>query len=373
MEIQDILKILEDFNRSLIFIKKAINYDKIIQEIKDIDESLSSEEVWKDPLKNKNLSKERSRLLNIHDKVQEFSNTIEDIKSLHEISNFVDDAEFINQEMRQLKSKASSIYSEMECLYLLNKEFDMNNCYIRISAGAGGNESCDWVEMLASMYVNWAKNKNMSVEELDFLDGDIAGYRYIVYKFSGNYAYGLMKMENGVHRLVRNSPFDSQKRRHTSFAAVSVTPVVDIEKTKLNLSEVEISTSRSSGAGGQHLNTTDSKVRVKHIPTGISFTCQKERSQIKNKETALNMLASKLATINKENAVKKIEDISGSKEDIAWGNHRRSYILSPYKLVKDLFSEAETSNVDAMLKGDLLDTFIKKSLLKEIRVDCKNK
>jgi peptide chain release factor 2 len=269
--------------------------------------------------------------------------------------------------VEELKTELLAIEKVVEGLELkrmLSGEMDKNNCYLSINAGAGGTESCDWVLLLSRMYQRWAEDRNWRVEAIDFLEGDVAGLKSITYKFTGPYAFGYAKAESGVHRLVRISPFDSSGRRHTSFASVDVTPEVsDDVAIEVNPADLRVDTFRSSGAGGQHVNVTDSAVRITHLPTGIVVSCQKERSQVQNKETCLKLLKSKLYEIEVTKRKEALSQMQGEKKEIAWGSQIRNYVFQPYTLVKDTRTGHETSNVQAMMDGELLDEFIVAYLL----------
>ena len=241
---------------------------------------------------------------------------------------------------------------------LLSGKFDKNNAIITLHPGAGGTESQDWVEMLYRMYSRWANKNGYSVKELDYLEGDEAGIKSVTALISGENAYGYLKCEKGVHRLVRISPFDAGGRRHTSFASLEVLPeITDDIDIEINQSDLRIDTYRASGAGGQHINKTDSAVRITHIPTGIVTSCQSERSQTMNKETAMKMLKSKLLDLKEKENKEKIEDLKGEQREIAWGSQIRSYVFCPYTLVKDHRTNYEVGNVDAVMDGEI-DCFI---------------
>ena len=245
---------------------------------------------------------------------------------------------------------------------LLDEEYDGNNAILTINSGAGGTEACDWAEMLYRMYDRWANRHNFKVEILDSLAGEEAGIKSITLNIKGNYAYGYLKGEKGVHRLVRISPFDSNARRHTSFAAVNVTPEIEDDvEVNIRTEDLKIDTYRASGAGGQHVNTTDSAVRITHIPTNIVVTCQNERSQLKNKETAMKILKSKLFELELERREKEMADIKGAESKIEWGSQIRSYVFQPYKMVKDHRTKAEEGNVEKVMDGDI-DLFINEYL-----------
>lgn len=241
---------------------------------------------------------------------------------------------------------------------LLSGEYDKNNAILKLNAGAGGTESCDWCGMLYRMYTRWAERKGFEIDVLDFLDGDEAGIKSITFQINGENAYGYLKSEKGVHRLVRISPFNAQGKRQTSFVSLDVMP--DIEEdldVEIDEKDLRIDTYRSSGAGGQHINKTSSAIRITHIPTGTVVQCQNERSQFQNKDKAMQMLKAKLYLLKQEANVEKLSDIRGEVKDIGWGNQIRSYVLQPYTMVKDHRTDVESGNVDAVLDGSL-DTFI---------------
>lgn len=250
--------------------------------------------------------------------------------------------------------KALKLVSDFEVFILLNGPFDANAAYLEFHPGAGGTESQDWAEMLYGMYVKFCETNNYKVEVLDYLVGDEAGIKSVTIKVSGENAYGMLKSEKGVHRLVRISPFDSSKRRHTSFASVDVSPVFEsIGDIEILDEDLRIDTYRSSGAGGQHINKTDSAVRITHNPTGIVVSCQTERSQIQNKERCMEMLKSKLYQLEIEKKQKELNDIKGEQKLIEWGSQIRSYVFCPYNLVKDHRSNYETSDVEGVMNGDI--------------------
>ena len=308
----------------------------------------------------------------VYEEIKELPNGVELIKS-----NFI-----MNNE-QNLISKNSDLYDEIEEIFnttnilensiekleistLLSGKYDSNNAILTIHPGAGGTEAQDWAEMLYRMYTRWASQNGYEVKELDYLDGDEAGIKSVTFSILGEYAYGYLKGEIGVHRLVRISPFDAGGRRHTSFASVEVLPEIseDIE-IDINSDDLRIDTYRASGAGGQHINKTSSAIRITHIPTNIVVTCQSERSQIQNRETAMKMLKSKLLNLKEKENKEKIEDLKGIQMDIAWGSQIRSYVFCPYTLVKDHRTNYETGNVQAVMDGDLngfIDSYLKSVL-----------
>ena len=288
----------------------------------------------------------------------------ENLKDLSELLKIELDEEMA-KDLIKATNKIEKEIMNLEINTLLSGKYDINNAIITLHPGAGGTESQDWVQMLYRMYTRWAQDNGYAVKELDFLDGDEAGIKSVTALISGEYAYGYLKGEMGVHRLVRISPFDSGGRRHTSFASVEVLPeITDDIEIEINPDDLRIDTYRASGAGGQHINKTSSAVRITHIPTNIVVACQTERSQIQNKETAMKMLKSKLLTLKEKENKEKIEDLKGNQMDIAWGSQIRSYVFCPYTLVKDHRTNYEVGNVQAVMDGDLngfIDAYLRKS------------
>jgi len=274
-----------------------------------------------------------------------------------------EEGENVDEEIRESLAFFEKDLAEAELQMLFFEEDDARNAILTIHPGAGGTESQDWTQMLLRMYLRYAERKGFKVEIIDSLPGEEAGLKSVTVRIEGDYAYGLLCHDSGVHRLVRISPFDANKRRHTSFAAVFVYPEDegDIE-IEINPEELRIDTYRSSGSGGQHVNVTDSAVRITHLPTGIVVQCQNERSQHKNKASAMKVLRARLYELEKKAKLEKIEKLEDAKSDIAWGNQIRSYVLHPYRMIKDLRTKVEIGDVDRVLDGDI-DEFIKSSLL----------
>jgi peptide chain release factor 2 len=275
---------------------------------------------------------------------------------LHEVDESID-AEFFSQLVLEL-NEVNKTLSELEVRRMLSGELDNKNCFLSINAGAGGTEACDWAGMLARMYQRWAVKKNWNVETLDRVEGEVAGIKSVTLKFTGPFAYGYCKAERGVHRLVRISPFDSNARRHTSFASVDVTPEIDDDiQVEIKPEHLRVDTYRASGAGGQHVNKTDSAVRMTHLPTGMVVSCQSERSQIQNRETCLKMLRAKLYERELMERESKLKEMAGEKKEIAWGSQIRNYVFQPYTLVTDTRTNLKVVNVRAVMDGEL-DDFI---------------
>ena len=293
------------------------------------------------------------------DIVGAFKSIAKDVDDEEVLIDFVEAGEVDFQE--ELEKKHKDLGKEIEQFdirLLLDGEYDGNNAIVTIHSGAGGTEACDWAEMLFRMYSRWCSSKKYKITELDFMPGDSVGIKSITFSVEGVNAFGYLKSEKGIHRLVRISPFDANKKRHTSFASVEVIPEVD-ESIEINIdpSDIRIDTYRASGAGGQHVNMTDSAVRITHFPTGIVVTCQKERSQLSNRETAMKLLKSKLIELEMKKQEEALKKIQGEQSDIGWGNQIRSYVFQPYTLVKDHRTGVESGNIKAVMDGDI-DSFI---------------
>jgi peptide chain release factor 2 len=293
--------------------------------------------------------------------------SFEGVKEFLPEASELDDSELFHQLLDEL-TQAEETLEELEVRKMLAGELDAKSCYLSINAGAGGTEACDWVQMLSRMYQRWASQRGWKADVVDFVEGEVAGTKSVTLHLSGPFAYGYAKAEKGVHRLVRISPFDSSNRRHTSFASVDCSPELDDDVAiEIRPDEIRVDTFRASGAGGQHVNTTDSAVRITHIESGLVVSCQQERSQIQNRETAMKLLRSKLyerKVLEREQALK---ELSGEKMDIAWGSQIRNYVFQPYTLVKDTRTKVENSNVNAVMDGDL-DLFVN-AYLKEFGGD----
>lgn len=274
--------------------------------------------------------------------------------------------ESILPEIKQNAKEIAKDVEKLEIASLLSGKHDADNAIITIHPGAGGTESQDWAEMLYRMYSMWCEKNGYQLEELDYLDGDVAGIKSVTFSVSGDNAYGYLKAESGVHRLVRISPFDSAGRRHTSFASVEVIPEIsDDVSVEINPEDLKVDTYRSSGAGGQHVNKTESAIRITHIPTNIVVSCQTQRSQIQNRDKAMKMLVSKLMELKERENKERIEDLKGVQREIAWGSQIRSYVFCPYTMVKDHRTGFETGNVDAVMNGeinDFIDSYLKKNV-----------
>ena len=312
---------------------------------------------WDDPDRSNKQMKELKNLKDTVEQYNKLSTQYEDILTLIELGYEENDQEMV----QEIRGELDDFISELEALRidtLLSGEYDKCNAILKLNAGAGGTESCDWCGMLYRMYTRWAERKGFSIEVLDYLDGDEAGIKSVTFQVNGVNAYGYLKSEKGVHRLVRISPFNAQGKRQTSFVSLDVMPELEENlDVEIDEKDLRIDTYRSSGAGGQHINKTSSAVRITHIPTGTVVQCQNERSQFQNKDKAMQMLKAKLYLLKQQENMEKLSDIRGEVKEIGWGNQIRSYVLQPYTMVKDHRTEVETGNVDAVLDGNL-DPFI---------------
>lgn len=312
---------------------------------------------WDNPDASNQKMKELKNLQDTVKSIHELETQYEDIETLIEMGNEEND-ESMAEEIREELDSFIAVLEELRIGTLLSEEYDRDNAILKLNAGAGGTESCDWCSMLYRMYTRWAERKGFSIEVLDYLDGDEAGIKSVTFQINGTNAYGYLKSEKGVHRLVRISPFNAQGKRQTSFVSLDVMP--DIEEdvdVEIREEDLRVDTYRSSGAGGQHINKTSSAIRITHLPTGIVVQCQNERSQFQNRDKAMQMLKAKLYMLQKEANAEKLSDIRGEVKEIGWGNQIRSYVMQPYTMVKDHRTNAETGNVDAVLDG-ALDPFI---------------
>lgn len=325
--------------------------DFLKKKISDLEKKTFDQNFWNND-RSKDILKELNSRKKILEEYEKINSMNEDIVMLIEFIE-MGDTSYTN-ELEEKIVEAENEIQDFKIKLLLDEKYDMNDVILTINSGAGGTEACDWAEMLYRMYDRWSYHNGFKVEILDSTSGEETGIKSITLNIKGNYAYGYLKGEKGVHRLVRISPFDSNGKRHTSFAAVNVVPEIDDDVSiEIKTEDLKIDTYRASGAGGQHINTTDSAVRITHIPTNTVVTCQKERSQIKNRETAMKILKSKLFEMELEKREKEMEDLKGTDSKIEWGSQIRSYVFHPYKMVKDHRTKAEEGNVDKVMDGDI--------------------
>ncbi|WP_225445604.1 peptide chain release factor 2 [Paenibacillus arenosi] len=348
---------LRDIASKLTNLRGSLDLDLKLEQIANYEEKMAAPDFWDDNERAQGLIAELNGVKGIADQYQALSQEHEDVAMMLELAEEEQDqslATELESSVKQLLDKVETF----ELQLLLSEPYDKFNAILELHPGAGGTESQDWGQMLLRMYTRWAEKRGFKVEVVDYLPGDEAGIKSVTLLIKGFNAYGYLKAEKGVHRLVRISPFDSSGRRHTSFVSCDVVPeITDDTTVEIRTEDLKVDTYRASGAGGQHINTTDSAVRITHIPTGVVVTCQTERSQIKNRERAMTHLRSKLVERKIEEQQKHLAEIRGEQMEIGWGSQIRSYVFHPYSMVKDHRTSAETGNVGAVMDGDL-DMFI---------------
>jgi peptide chain release factor 2 len=355
MERYDVNKTITEFKQAIEDFDRAIQPDKLEKKYQELNELMQQPDFWSNTNQAKKVSKEATSIRHRVDYLKQLK------QKVHNLIDWAEISEEQSEEWDILEVDLKALGKEIKAFELetlLSGTYDENNAIIEIHPGAGGTESQDWADMLYRLYSRYAQRKKYKVEVLDYQSGDEAGIKSVVMLIKGSYAYGYLKAERGVHRLVRISPFDSNARRHTSFASIDVIPEIDDEiDIDIKDEDLKIDVYRSSGAGGQSVNTTDSAVRITHLPSNIVVTCQNERSQLKNRETAMHLLKAKLVQeeIKKQEAA--LKDIKGEQKDIAWGSQIRSYVFHPYQMVKDHRTNYEVGNVDLVMDGDI-DGFI---------------
>ncbi|RMD90373.1 MAG: peptide chain release factor 2 [Alphaproteobacteria bacterium] len=353
--------LVDKIKQSLALLRRHLDWDAAIDRLDELNSEVENPDLWNDPDRAQALMRERTRLDAAISACRDIERDLADTVELIELAEAEGDEAMIEEGVQTLEKLAARA-REKEIESLLSGEADAADCYIEIHSGAGGTESQDWAEMLLRMYMRWADRRGYKTEIIHYAPGEEAGIKSATILVRGENAYGWAKTESGVHRLVRISPFDSSARRHTSFASVWVYPVVDdtIEVT-VEDKDLKVDTYRSSGAGGQHVNKTDSAVRITHIPTGIVVACQNERSQHKNRATAMKMLKARLYELELQKREEEAAAAEAQKSDIGWGHQIRSYVLQPYQMVKDLRTGIETSQPDKVLDGDI-DSFLAAAL-----------
>ena len=348
---------LSTYDETLKEVKDSLDLENKERRITELDKSMEEPGFWDDPERSTKTVREAKNLKDTVDGYKHLEQQYEDIQVMIEMGYEENDPEII-PEIQEMLDEFEKNFDSIRVKTLLSGEYDSENAIIKLNAGAGGTEACDWCGMLYRMYSRWVDRKGFTMEVLDYLDGDEAGIKSVTFQVNGENAYGYLKSEKGVHRLVRISPFNAAGKRQTSFVSCDVMP--DIKKdldVEINDDDIRIDTYRSSGAGGQHINKTSSAIRITHIPTGIVVQCQNERSQHQNKDKAMQMLKAKLYLLEQQKQAEKLSGIRGEVSDIAWGNQIRSYVMQPYTLVKDHRTSCEVSNVDAVMDGKI-DPFI---------------
>ncbi|MCI9347204.1 MAG: peptide chain release factor 2 [Lachnospiraceae bacterium] len=357
VELDNMKSELLAYESPLAEVRDSLNLADKVKRIEELDMEMQAPDFWDDPEKSNQKMRESKGLKDIVETMNGLSGQYNDILELIELGYEDNDPAIIPDIEEELVSFKET-FENIRISTLLSGEYDKNNAILKLNAGAGGTESCDWCSMLYRMYTRWAERKGYSLEVIDYLDGDEAGIKSVTFQINGENAYGYLKSEKGVHRLVRISPFNAQGKRQTSFVSLDVMP--DIEEdvdVEVKDEDIRIDTYRSSGAGGQHINKTSSAIRITHFPTGIVVTCQNERSQFQNKDKAMQMLKAKLYMLKQEENAEKLSDIRGDVKEIGWGNQIRSYVMQPYTMVKDHRTNEESGNVDAVMDG-AIDPFI---------------
>ncbi|MBQ4119120.1 MAG: peptide chain release factor 2 [Clostridia bacterium] len=357
LEFEELSLQLSGSKNELIELKSALGYDSLLREIEELEAKAGAPNFWDDLENSQKILQRTGKLKNTVESYDNLCTLFEDLEVLIQMGDEEGDLSLIEEIEANIKEYEEGLAS-LRLQTLLTGEYDKNNAILTFHAGAGGTEAMDWVSMLVRMYTRWTERHGFKTQILDFLDGDEAGLKSATISIEGENAYGYLKSESGVHRLVRVSPFDASGRRHTSFASLEVMPEIsDDNNIEIKEEDIKMDVFRSSGAGGQHINKTSSAVRLTHIPTGIVVACQNERSQFQNREKAMKMLKSKLLEIKEREHLEKIDDIKGVQKEIAWGSQIRSYVFMPYTLAKDHRTGFESGNISAVMDGDL-DGFI---------------
>ncbi|MGM8886366.1 peptide chain release factor 2 [Psychrobacter sp. 1U2] len=360
MEINPYQEQIKDLSERGQDLRRYLDFDGKQERLEEVNLEMESPELWNDPERATKISKEKSQLDSVIEVVVSLETTLADAAAMLELAVEADDESLLKDVQSELDSAEKRV-ADLEFRRMFSGEMDPNNCYLDIQSGSGGTEAQDWAEMLLRMYTRWAEAHGFKVEVIEVSSGSVAGIKSATIEIKGDYAFGWLRTEIGVHRLVRKSPFDSNNGRHTSFAAVFVSPEIDDDiDIDINPADLRIDTYRSSGAGGQHVNTTDSAVRITHEPSGVVVTCQNERSQHGNKATAMKMLRAKLYELEMQKRMESQQAVEDNKSDVGWGSQIRSYVLDDSR-IKDLRTGVETFNTGAVLDGDL-DQFIEASL-----------
>lgn len=359
-EINPVNNRIQDLTERSDVLRGIFDYDAKKERLEEVNAELEQPDVWNEPERAQALGKERSSLEAVVDTLDQMKQGLEDVSGLLELAVEADDEETFNEAVAELDALEEKL-AQLEFRRMFSGEYDSADCYLDIQAGSGGTEAQDWASMLERMYLRWAESRGFKTEIIEESEGEVAGIKSVTIKISGDYAYGWLRTETGVHRLVRKSPFDSGGRRHTSFSSAFVYPEVDDDiDIEINPADLRIDVYRASGAGGQHVNRTESAVRITHIPTGIVTQCQSDRSQHKNKDQAMKQMKAKLYELEMQKKNAEKQAMEDNKSDIGWGSQIRSYVLDDSR-IKDLRTGVETRNTQAVLDGSL-DQFIEASL-----------
>ncbi|MGO2962085.1 MAG: peptide chain release factor 2 [Carnobacterium maltaromaticum] len=366
MELSEIRNNLATAEERIAGFRRSLDLESMERDIAEFDELMGEPGFWDDGIKAQNVINEANIIKEKYNQFQQLAETKEELDLLLEMVKEEEDAE-LEKELEENLTTFLAVLDQFELDMLLSEPYDKNNAIIELHPGAGGTESQDWGSMLLRMYTRWAEKKSFKVEYLDYQDGDEAGIKSVTLLIKGHNAYGYLKAEKGVHRLVRISPFDSAGRRHTSFVSIDVIPEMeDNVDIQINTDDLRIDTYRASGAGGQHINKTDSAVRITHLPTGVVVASQAQRSQMKNKDQAMGMLKAKLYQLELEEKEKQMAEIRGEQKEIGWGSQIRSYVFHPYSMIKDHRTNYETGNVQGVMDGDLdpfIDAYLKSKIV----------
>ncbi|MGG3571560.1 peptide chain release factor 2 [Bacillus gobiensis] len=365
MELVEIRQELENMAARLADFRGSLDLEVKEAKISELENQMADPSFWDDQQKAQSVINEANALKEYVNSYQSLSESHEELQMTHDLLKEEADQDLQNELTKEVKNLTKE-FNEFELQLLLSEPYDKNNAILELHPGAGGTESQDWGAMLLRMYTRWAERKGFKVETLDYLPGDEAGIKSVTLLIKGHNAYGYLKAEKGVHRLVRISPFDSSGRRHTSFVSCDVMPEFNEEiDIDIRTEDIKVDTYRASGAGGQHVNTTDSAVRITHAPTGVVVTCQTERSQIKNRERAMKMLKAKLYQRRIEEQQAQLDEIRGEQKEIGWGSQIRSYVFHPYSMAKDHRTNTEMGNVQAVMDGDIeifIDAYLRSKI-----------
>ncbi|MBQ8952625.1 MAG: peptide chain release factor 2 [Clostridia bacterium] len=353
LEMEQFKQDLSEVRASIEELGQSLDIERLKEQLMEYQEDMASAGFWDDMERAQKVNQRAHGVEERLNHYKSLGDRADDIEAMMELAEEADDSDMA-AEIRSEFTAIKADLEQMKLTTLLKDEFDQNDCILALHAGAGGTEAQDWTQMLYRMYTRFAERMGFTVKELDLLDGDEAGIKSVTFEVSGDYAYGFMKSERGVHRLVRISPFDANARRHTSFASLDVAPIIeDTGAMEIRTEDLRIDTYRASGKGGQHVNRTDSAVRMTHLPTGIVVQCQNERSQIQNRETCLMMLRAKLAELHEKERQEQMSDVKGEQKKIEWGSQIRSYVFQPYTMVKDLRTGYEVGDIASVMDGDL--------------------
>ncbi|WP_197537937.1 peptide chain release factor 2 [Clostridium bornimense] len=359
IQLDEAMSLIKNIDVIIKEVGDSLDIPRLKLNVEELEARMQEDGFWDDIERAQETTQKAKNIKDTVEKYEEYLSKYEDIEVLLEMAKEEDDEDLVSEAFSEIKDLSNEL-EEMKIRLMLSGEYDTNNAILTLHAGVGGTDAMDWTEMLLRMYTRYCEKKGYKVETLDLLVGDEAGIKSVTLKITGEFAYGYLKAERGIHRLVRISPFNANGKRQTSFASMEVIPELSTEQNKhveIRPEDLKVDTYRASGAGGQHVNKTESAVRITHIPTGIIVACQSERSQIQNRETAMNMLKAKLVELKERAHKEKIEDLTGDLKDMGWGSQIRSYVLHPYTMVKDHRTGVQVNDVSSVMDGNL-DNFI---------------